>query len=186
MEPRVRVYRGSSQVRYLVRSDVARNGGGCVWGGSSSESSQEKRRKKNKTRKIRSESRIDREENGPKKQKRNEDEISRRNSLSRSRSLALTRRTCNRQHSPQPDPPVFYSIALFVPRPSPRRSPASFGPYHPHPFPITHTRLPNLSNCTRLTCYVPPCYSISVPTQTIPPRHRIGTLNLSLLSGLDK
>ena len=42
-------------------------------GGSSSESSQEKRRKKNKTRKIRSESRIDREENGPKKQKRNEE-----------------------------------------------------------------------------------------------------------------
>lgn len=63
------------------------------------------------------------------------EEISRRNSLSRSRSLALTRRTCNRQHSPQPDPSVFYSIALFVPRPSPRRSPALFGPFHP---PIPH------------------------------------------------
>ncbi|KAI9459651.1 hypothetical protein BJY52DRAFT_353603 [Lactarius psammicola] len=47
---------------------------------------------------------------------------------------------------------------------------------------VCYMRLPNLSNCTRLTCYVPPCYSISVPppptTQSTPPASHRNTKSI--------
>ena len=92
-----------------------------------------------------------------------------KNILSRSRSLALSLSLSGvLVQSAQPRAGslrLFIHPALFVPIPFPWVTPAIFGSLSLSHFGVCYTRLPILSNCTRLTCYVPPCYSISVPTQ---------------------
>ncbi len=119
--------------------------------------------------------------------RKEEREISCANSLSRSRSLALTRNPGVLVQRAQPRAGslrlIFQSLCLF-----PCHSPgahlplSSLSPNIPITPGVSDTRLPNLSNCTRLTCYVPPCYSISVPppptTQSTPPASHRNTKSI--------
>jgi hypothetical protein len=123
MEPRVRVSRVVTGA-----SDVA-------WNGSSSESSQEKRRKKNKIG-ISNRSRRGMVRGmGPKKQRirveMKKGEYPARNSRSRSRSLALTRRTCTEGTAHRRIPPSYIpSLCLY-----PGRFSGAILPFSAH---ITH------------------------------------------------